>query len=180
MTLPPLTCQQIQPAYEAAGHDANLAYEAALAVKHLRRIDLARDGTRSPPGEDSPEQPLEPLVAWAPFTDRVDGRTVTAIASDVYLSDRGHALVEFVTDGNGGLWRVKRSPHSRIITSVSVEACSWGCWGGPSSPVPMRSVPTQDVWVVPAGATFRGEIEIEYDEPTVDVLIVDLQCPSPA
>jgi hypothetical protein len=177
--LPPLTCAQVEPAHEATERDTNAAYEAALAAKGLHRAPLASGlpttfGTR----EELDEAVGQRLPSWEPV--RWHGHTV--IADEVY-DERvygGRDQAEFVADDHGDVWRVVRVPHVRFVSKVTVEACSWGCWGGPPSGMEPPPSYGRDIWVLPDGAHYRGELEISYDAPSLDIEHVDLGCAAPA
>jgi len=84
-----------------------------------------------------------------------------------------------VKDAHGDIWRVQRKPTMKVTKTVSVQACSWGCWGNPGGGMVRRMEFTRDVWLLPQKATYRGDIQIEFVAPTLVVNYVPMPQPCP-
>jgi hypothetical protein len=177
----PLKCADVEADHKAAEDKTKAAFEAALAAKHLTLVTLEL----SDPGEFPSEQEATRAVAkgtpaWKQFTYKAKGKLGEAIASDAYRSDgwKGEPP-ELVKDDHGDIWRVQRKPTTQVVKTVSVKACSWGCWGFAGHGINRPMSFTRDVWLLPAKSTFRGNLEVAYTAPTLVVNYVTEQCAPP-
>ena len=173
----PLTCADVEADHKAADDKTKAAYEAALAAKHLTAVSLEA----ADPGEFPDEAAATKAVGHGVVARKQFAyKNRQAIASDAYRSDgwKGEPP-ELVKDGHGDIWRVQRKPTTKIMKTVSVKACSWGCWGfaGHGMNRPMSF--TRDVWLLPAKSSFRGTVEVAYTAPTLVVNYVTEQCAPP-
>jgi hypothetical protein len=177
----PLTCADVEADHKAAEDKTKAAFDAALAAKHLTSVSLEL----ADPGEFQSEEEATRAVAkgtaaWKQFTYKAKGTNHEAIASDAYRSDGWKGTPpELVKDAQGDIWRVQRKPTTKVVKTVSVKACSWGCWGYPGHGVNRPMSYTRDVWLLPGKSTYRGDIEVAYTAPTLVVNYTRLQCPSP-
>jgi hypothetical protein len=174
----PLTCTDVEADHETADAKTKAAYEAALAAKHLTAVALeAADPGEFPDEAAATKAVGNGVAAWKQFAYK----NRQAIASDVYRSDgwKDGSKPELVKDEHGDIWRVQRKPATQVMKTVSVKACSWGCWGfaGHGANRPMSF--TRDVWLLPAKSSFRGTAEVAYTAPTLVVNYVHENCPSP-
>jgi hypothetical protein len=173
----PLTCADVEADHKAAEVKTKAAYEAALAAKHLTLVNLEF----ADPGEFPSEQEATSAVAkGAPAWKQFAYKQRQAIASDAYRSDgwKGEPP-ELVKDERGDIWRVQRKPTTQVMKTVSVKACTWGCWGFAGHGVNRPMSFTRDVWLLPAKSSFRGNLEVAYTAPTLVVNYVHEDCAPP-
>lgn len=78
-----------------------------------------------------------PVPAWESFTYARDASGRIAVASEPYRLGGSEPDTIFVTDGHGGLWRL-RPPEPFVSTGN-------GAW-------------TRRIWLVPLGSSFQGSI----------------------
>ena len=178
------TCEQLRPYHQQTLDQARAAFEAALTAKGLRRASLAPVVIGEMPGLPTIEE-LDQRVgrsahAWEIVSFVHDGAERRALAGEIITYDAGRRPdPEFVTDRNGDVWRVKRAPRTRSLGRVNVDACEWGCWGGPPSGMAPPHGFARALWLLPDRAQYRGEVMIEYDEPVLEETNV-VNCPAPA
>ena len=171
-----LSCEQIEPDHLAAERATEDAYRDALAANSVAAIaPLRRESITMPEATD--HSATEKVAAWTPFADEANGRPRTLIAGE--LRRPSATVDELVEDAHGNVWRAERHAKFRTIRTVSVDACSWGCWGGPPSGMPQPETFERDVWVLPDGDTYRGDLEIAYDAPTLVITYTRFDCPLP-
>jgi hypothetical protein len=176
---PTLTCADVESDHKASEDATKVAFQAALAAKQLTEVSLVRhDIGGFPTQEEAGSAVREATASWKQFTYKLTGHD--AIAGDVYRSDgrRGESP-ELVKDAHGDIWRVQRKPTAKVLKTVSVKACRWGCWGDPGGGMVRKTEYTRDVWLLPEKATYRGDIQIEFVAPTLVVNYVPMPCPSP-
>jgi len=174
----PLTCADVEADHETADAKTKAAYEAALAAKHLTAITLESADPGELPSEDAATKSVgNGVAAWKQFAYKHR----QAIASETYRSDgwKDGDKPELVKDAKGDIWKVQRKPTTKPWKTVSVKACSWGCWGFAGHGVARPMSFTRDVWLLPAKATYRGTIEVAYDAPTLVVTYVHEDCAPP-
>ena len=174
----PLTCADVEADHKAAEDKTKASYEAALAAKHLTAVSLEAADPGEFPDEAAAEKAVgKGVAAWKQFAYK----NRQAIAGDVYRSDgwKDGTKPELVKDDKGDIWRVERKPTAKTMKTVSVKACSWGCWGfaGHGMNRPMSF--TRDVWLLPPKASFRGSLDVAYTAPTLVVNYIHENCAPP-
>lgn len=168
------TCEEIRPMYERANALTAEAYAAALAQKslvaaNLEEVELGGGWSGGPMTREELDKPLgvspEP---WTVIDYKHKGVKRRALVGEVVEASYmpGAAPVELVTDSHGDIWKVVRMPRVRTVKAVDVDACpGWGCFGSPPPGAMPPPVLSRTLWLLPAGATYRGTIEISYDAP---------------
>jgi len=175
-----LSCAAVEPAYRAFENVADGEFRSALAIRSLAPITLEtrlRDAWAPVTEEEIEREFGQPITAWHPFTYAVDGSARQAVMSSTY--ELPTPKFEFAKDSSGGVWLVRRAPSWRSVMSVTVYACDWGCWGRmPSGAHPGIG---RGLWLLPVASTFRGEVTIEFDAPTLGISYVHSgdECMSP-
>jgi hypothetical protein len=120
----------------------------ALAAKGLTDVVLE---PRFPTGLSGLETEAEVHAAvgesvepWQAFTYIGDASARQAVASPLYRGGQEDPQPQFVTDGNGGVWRVVPDVPRKAV--IAPEALKW----------------SRKVWLLPSGSTFRGDLAIAY------------------
>jgi hypothetical protein len=174
----PLTCADVEADHKAADDKTKAAYEAALAAKHLTAVSLETADPGEFPDEAAAAKAVgNGVAAWKQFAYK----NHQAIASAAYRSDgwKDGDKPELVKDEHGDLWRVQRKATPKTMKTVSVKACSWGCWGFAGHGINRPMSFTRDVWLLPAKSSFRGTVEVAYTAPTLVVNYVHENCAPP-
>lgn len=109
----------------------------------LERRWLALGGLASPDAID--EALGGPVPAWEPFLYTRDAQPRLAVAGEVYASNGPQPIHELVRDRDGGIWHIRRTPVA-------------------PHPVSARRLPvtySRDIYVLPTGSAFRGELDAD-------------------
>lgn len=170
------TCDEVGPEQRALGDATARNFQAALAAKGLTSKDLFAIevppmGSVSLPGPQTPEE-LDKIVGFSAKAGEIHPYTFNDKQVFVYVGEAAEyeraPLSEFAVDAKGDIWHVVRAPHARIVRAVQTTGCQWGCWGSPPSGEAPPQWLHRNLWVLPVGASFRGDVTIEYDAPALD------------
>ncbi|HSD91034.1 MAG TPA: hypothetical protein VLB44_26105 [Kofleriaceae bacterium] len=167
------TCAELEPEHAKAEGDASRNYTAALAATGLHEIELRADDIGLDGHADFPEdldkQFGRPLKTGAVLSyTNADGKQLAAYVGEAVRFDYGPSDMHFAIDGRGGIWHVVRKPRVVPLRTVYSKGCAWGCWGlAPPGMAPPQTY-HRVLWLLPDGATFAGEVTIEYDAPALD------------
>jgi hypothetical protein len=168
------TCDEIRPDYDKANAQTAQAYAAALAQQdlvpaNLEEVQLGGGWSGGPMTREELDKPLAVSPeAWTVIDYKQKGTKRRALVGDVVEAGTMYAAepVELVADAHGGIWKVVRMPRARTLKTVDVDACpGWGCFGSPPPGAMPPPVLSRRLYLLPAGATYRGTIEISYDAP---------------
>jgi hypothetical protein len=162
------TCDSLNQLHADTIRATDAAYARALTDRGLRVVDVpvvATEGRAMPPDDQV-------------HTFERGGHRYTFVPAASYASTHSvPSTAVLVTDGTGNVWKVKRAPRVRPVHQATVEACSFGCWGDPGAGV--EPWEWSEHWVLGEAHRYQGEIEIAYDAPTIDLTIIDQDCPLP-
>jgi hypothetical protein len=129
---------------QAAPARDDVRFGLALATKGLEQVSLE---PRFVPASgfdtlaELDEAIGEAVPPWQQFSYTRDAQVRQAVASPAYRVGAAEPEPEFVTDSNGGVWRV--TPAAETVAATT------GRW-------------TRKVWLLPLGSSFRGDVEIAF------------------
>lgn len=177
------TCAELAPEHDKAEADARDNYARALAAKGLAPLTLESVDLGGPDGVESPDDIDKAMGRSARIGEVIpfekDGKRRRAIVGELRHTEDATDRTELVADVHGGVWRVVRAPRVRVVKTARVKACSWGCWGAtPRGDAPLETY-HRTLWFLRDGDTFKGDLTIDYDEPTLDLTNTE-QCSSPS
>lgn len=173
---PVLRPAELATQQQEVARDEKVAYDLALASKGLEPVTLEPRFVGGPQGFASraalDAELGEPVEAWQQFLYTRDAQPRPAVASDV-VRVSAETTHEFVKDGFGGVWRVRRQVTPTRTHVLSSEGCdaSSGLAFRPGEHV------TRNVWLLPLGSHFRGDVEVAYAAPQLAVQYADGPCP---
>jgi hypothetical protein len=167
------TCDELQPQHAAADQLVQQAFERALAAKGLRPTSLPTIRVGNWPGLKTPEDVDKELGQavkdWEVIPYTFQGTPRSALVGELQQYSMWAPLpVELAIDARGNVWRVTRQPRVRTIARYKANACQWGCFGSPPPGAAPPETYWRDLWFLPAGARYRGEIALEYDAPSIE------------
>jgi len=168
------TCEDVRPQYMAIKQAQDAAFDAALRSRGFKPAKLQREWHVETREAQSKQVELIEL------TITHDGKRRRVITGPIYdranFDDRAR---DVVVDADGNVWEATRQHQVTTTTTVSVQACEWGCFGRePQGEEPGRDL-GRDVWMLGAKQTFKGEVPIEFSAPYFDIRYTRIDCPYP-